>query len=241
MEENGRVPGADGTAMVREMPAEERPRERLARYGADVLGTAELIAILLRTGTAGTDVMAVANGLLSRFGGLGGLARASLRELGTAPGIGPAKAAELQAAIALGVRAASVSPESRPLLRSPEDVAEVLLHEMSLLEREHVRVVNLDTRLRLLSIVEVYVGSVHEVHVRFGELLREAVRVGASSVVLVHNHPSGDPTPSLADIAMTKGLVASGQLLDVEVRDHMVVGGGRYVSMQAAGLGFAKG
>jgi DNA repair protein RadC len=229
----------NGAVMVREMPAEERPRERLARYGADVLGTAELIAILLRTGTAGTDVMAVASGLLSRFGGLGGLARASLVELGAAPGIGPAKAAELQAAIALGVRAASVSPESRPLLRSPEDVAEMLLHEMSLLEREHVRVMNLDTRLRLLSITEVYVGSVHQAHVRFGELLRDAIRVGASSVVLVHNHPSGDPTPSLADIAMTKGLVAAGGLMDVDVHDHIVIGGGRYVSMKVANLGFA--
>ena len=240
MEENGRVPSVNAAVMVREMPAEERPRERLARYGADVLASAELIAILLRTGTAGTDVMAVANGLLSRFGGLGGLARASLAEMSAAPGIGPAKAAELKAAIALGVRAASESPDSRKLLKSPEDVADYMLHRMSLQSQEVVVVLNLDTRMRLLQESKVYEGSVHQAHVRFGELLRDALKVNASSIVLVHNHPSGDPTPSAADIAMTKGLVAAGELMGVDVQDHIIMGGGRYVSMQAARLGLAK-
>ena len=239
MEENGRVPGSAGAVMVREMPAAERPRERLARYGADVLASAELIAILLRTGKAGMDVMAVAEGLVRDFG-LEGLARATIAELETVPGLGPAKAAELKAAITLGVRAASVSPESRPLLKTPEDIADLMLHEMSMKDREHVRVVNLDVRLRLLKVSEVYIGSVHTAQVRYAELFRDAVRTGASAVVLVHNHPSGDPTPSLADIAMTKGMVAAGELLDIELQDHMIMAGGRFVSMRAAGLGFAK-
>jgi DNA repair protein RadC len=162
--------------LMRDMPTEERPRERLLRYGADVLQSAELIAILLRTGTAGADVMAVANGLLQRFGGLSGLARASIVELSGVPGIGPAKAAELRAAIALGVRAASES-EDRPVLRSPEDVANRVLHRMSLLDQEHVRVISLDVRLRLLGESDVYRGSVHSSHVRYGELLRDPVPV----------------------------------------------------------------
>jgi DNA repair protein RadC len=230
----------DGSVLIRELPAEERPRERLARYGADVLQTAELIAILLRTGTAGTDVMGVANGLLKRFDGLPGLARASLGELSDAPGIGPAKAAELQAAIALGVRAASVSQDARPFVKSPEDVADLVLSEMTLFEQERVRVLSLDVRLRLLGIAEPYRGSVHSTHVRYGELLRDPVRLNASAIVLVHNHPSSDPTPSAADISMTRGMLEACKLLDIDLNDHIVVGGGRYVSLRAAGLGFEK-
>lgn len=231
------VRATNGAVMVREMPAEERPRERLARYGADVLRTAELIAILLRTGKAGSDVMSVAEGLVRDFG-LEGLARASVAELEMVPGLGPAKAAELKAAITLGVRAASVSPESRPVLKTPEDIADLMLHEMSLKDREHVRVVNLDVRLRLLKVSEVYIGSVHQAQVRYAELFRDAIKTAAACVVLVHNHPSGDPTPSAADIAMTKGMVAAGELLDIELQDHMIFGGGRYISMRAARLGF---
>jgi DNA repair protein RadC len=234
------APSTNGHVLIRELPAEERPRERLARYGADVLGTAELIAILLRTGTAGTDVMGVANDLLKRFGGLSELARASLEEMAAAPGIGPAKAAELQAAIALGIRAASVSQEAKRYVKSPEDAADLVLHEMTLLDQEHVRVIALDVRLTLLKVVEVYRGSVHSTHIRYAELFRDAVRLNAAAVVLIHNHPSGDPTPSAADIAMTKGMIQAGKLLDIDVNDHMVIGGGRYVSLRAAGLGFGE-
>jgi DNA repair protein RadC len=233
-------PLAPGAILIRELPAEERPRERLARYGADVLQTAELIAILLRTGTAGTDVMAVASGLLKRFGGLSGLARAALSEISAAPGVGPAKAAELQAAIALGIRAASVSQDTRPLMKSPEDVADLVLNEMTLLDQEHVRVLSLDTRLRLLGVTEVYRGSVHSTHVRYAELLRDPVRLNAPAMVLVHNHPSGDPTPSAADISMTNGIREACKLLDIDLNDHMIIGGGRYVSLRALGLGFVK-
>ena len=234
------VSSANGSVLIRELPAEERPRERLARYGADVLQTAELIAILLRTGTAGTDVMGVANGLLKRFDGLPGLARASLGELSAAPGIGPAKASELQAAIALGVRAAAVSQDPKRFLKNPEDVANLVLNEMTLMDQEHVRVIALDVRLALLKVIEVYRGSVHSTHVRYGELFRDAIKLNAAAVVLVHNHPSGDPTPSAADIAMTRGMVEAGKLLDIDVNDHIVIGGGRYVSLRAAGLGFEK-
>ena len=156
------------------------------------------------------------------------------------PGIGPAKAAELQAAIALGVRAASVSQDSRPFVKSPEDVADLVLNEMTLYEQERVRVLSLDVRLRLLGIAEPYRGSVHSTHVRYGELLRDPVQVSTprrsclSTII-----PRAIPTPSAADIAMTRGMVEAGILLDIDVNDHIVIGGGRYVSLRAAGLGFS--
>jgi DNA repair protein RadC len=156
------------------------------------------------------------------------------------PGIGPAKAAELKAAIAIGIRAASVSLEAKRYVKNPEDVANLVLNEMTLLDQEHVRVIVLDVRLALLKVIEVYRGSVHSTHVRYGELFRDAIKLNAAAVVLVHNHPSGDPTPSAADIAMTKGMVEAGKLLDIDVNDHIVVGGGRYVSLRAAGLGFER-
>lgn len=226
--------------LIRDLPATERPRERLRDVGAENLSSAELIAILLRTGIEGVSALALAQDLLRRFGNLAGLAQASHAELCATRGLGPAKAAELRAALTLGVRAASEAPDTRRPMRGPDDVARVVLGDMSLLDQEEVRVLNLDRRLQLVGISNVYRGSVHSVIVRYPDLFRDAVRAGATGIVVVHNHPSGDPTPSAADIAMTKGLVAAGELLDIDVQDHMVVAAGRYVSMRTAGLGFAK-
>jgi DNA repair protein RadC len=226
--------------LIQDLPLSQRPRERLRDLGAKSLRDDELIAILLRTGFTKSSVMEVAANLLMRFGGLAGLARASYDDLCEAPGLGPAKAAELQAAMTLGIRAAAVAAETRRLLSNPELVAEMLLNEMTHFDHEVVRVLALDTRLRLLRQTDVYKGSVHSTAVRHGELLRDAVKINASAVIVVHNHPSGDPAPSAADVAMTKGLIEAGRLLDIDVHDHMVVGGGRYVSMRASGLGFSK-
>jgi DNA repair protein RadC len=226
-------------ALIQDMPLSQRPRERLRDLGAVSLRDDELIAILLRTGFTKNSVMEVAAGLLNRFGGLSGLARASYEDLCASPGLGPAKAAELQAAMTLGIRAAAISPETRRLLKDPEMVAEMVVNEMTHFEQEVVRVLALDTRARLLRQTDVYKGSVHSTNIRCGELLRDAVKVNATSVVVVHNHPSGDPAPSAADIAMTKQLIEAGKLLDIEIYDHMVVAGGRYVSLRAAGLGFS--
>lgn len=204
-----------GVALLRDLPDEQKPRERLARYGPENLESHELIAILLRTGTHGKDVMTLAKDMLEKFGLLG-LANASLEELiASEPGIGPAKASELRAAMVLGPRAAK-EPTRRKTMRCPDDVAAEVLDDMSVLDKEHVRVLALDVRLNLLGIANVYEGSVHSSQVRYAELFRSAIRLNASAVVLVHNHPSGDPTPSAADIAMTKGVVEAGKLLDIE-------------------------
>ncbi len=223
---------------ITDLATSERPRERLAQLGAKALSSAELVAILLRSGIAGKNVLQLSRELITDLGGLGGLHRASYEELCARKGIGPAKAAQLKAAIELGRRMAVPAPEERPTIQSPEDAAGLLLYEMGALEQEHLRVLLLDTRNRLMRTVEVYQGSLNASLVRVGEVLRDAVRSNAAAVIIAHNHPSGDPTPSPEDVALTRAVVEAGDLLDIEVLDHLVIGKGRFVSMKSRGLGF---
>lgn len=224
--------------LIRDLPASERPRERLRDYGPQALSTAELLAIILRTGTNRESVLSLASRLLSQHQGLAGLARVSFAELCQERGLGEAKAAQLKAALELGRRLSSSQPEARAVVRSPADVANLLSAEMGLLEQEHLRVVLLNTRNEVLGIPEVYKGSVNTSLVRVGEIFREAVRRNCPAVVVVHNHPSGDPTPSADDLSMTRQMVEAGRLLDIEVLDHLIIGHGRYVSLKEQGLGF---
>ena len=224
---------------IRDLPASERPRERLRDYGAAALSNAELLAIILRTGQRRESALAQASRLLSTYRGLVGLARVSFNELYNEKGLGEAKAAQLKAALELGRRLSSTQPEERVVVRSPADIANLLLTEMGLLEQEHLRVVLLNQRNQVLAIPEVYVGSVNTSLIRVAELFREAVRQNCPAVVLVHNHPSGDPTPSDDDITMTKQAVDAGKLLDIEVLDHVIIGQGRYLSLKEQDLGFA--
>ena len=155
-------------------------------------------------------------------------------ELARIRGVGDAKAVKLKAALELGRRLAALSPDQRPQIASPDDVANLVAIEMAALEQEQLRVVLLDTKHRVLAIRTVYQGSVNQAQVRVAEVFRDAVRQNAVAVVAVHNHPSGDPTPSAADVALTAELARAGQLLDVELLDHLVIGQGRHVSMRAA-------
>jgi DNA repair protein RadC len=223
---------------ITEMAANERPRERLAQLGPQALSTAELLAILLRVGVAGENAVQVGQRLLGEFKGLSGLHRAPFEELCNQHGIGEAKAAQIKAAIELGRRLALESPDERPTVNSPADAAALVAYEMSALEQEHLRVILLDTRNRVLDIVEVYKGSVNSSQVHVGELFKPAIRRNASALIVVHNHPSGDPTPSPDDVAVTRAIVQAGKLLDVDVLDHMVIGQGRWVSLKERGLGF---
>jgi DNA repair protein RadC len=225
-------------ALIRDLPATERPRERLRDYGAGSLSTSELLAIVLRTGASRESVLALASRLLSCHGGLVGLARAGFGELCQERGLGEAKAAQLKAAFELGRRLASAQPEERATVRSPQDVANLLLSEMGLLEQEELRVVLMNTRNQVLGVHTVYRGSVNTSLVRVGELFREAVRQNCPALVVAHNHPSGDPTPSPDDVAMTKQAVEAGRLLDIEVLDHLVIAQQRFVSLKERRLGF---
>jgi DNA repair protein RadC len=216
----------------------ERPRERLAALGPQALSNAELIAILLRVGVPGENAVQVGQRLLQKFGGIGGLHRAPFNELCNQHGIAEAKAAQIKAAIELGRRLTLEAPEERPAINSPADAAALVQYEMSALEQEHLRVLLLDRRNRVLEVVEIYRGSVNSSQVRVGEVFKEAVRKNASGVIVVHNHPSGDPTPSPDDVAVTRAIVQAGKLLDVDVLDHLVIGQGRWVSLKERGLGF---
>lgn len=223
---------------IREMPVGERPRERLRDYGAAALSNAELIAILLRTGTSRENVLDLATRLLSQHDGLSGLARLSFAELCAEHGLGEAKAAQLRAALELGMRLASSHPEARATVHSPADVAALLMTEMSLLAQESLRVVLLNTKNQVMRTDEVYRGNVNSSMVRPAEVFREAVRQNCPSLVVVHNHPSGDPTPSKDDIAVTGDLIQAGHYLGIDLVDHIVIGQGRFVSLKERHLAF---
>lgn len=225
--------------MIRDLPDSERPRERLLAAGAQALSEAELLAIILRTGVRGTSAIALAQHLLSTFGGLRGLARTTPLELQQqVKGLGPAKAAQLMAALEIGRRLARATPDERPKVTSPEDAATLLMPDMAHLEQEVMRVILLDTRNHVMGITTVYRGSLNTAVVRVGELFRDAVRTNAAAIIVAHNHPSGDPTPSPEDVRVTRDLVAAGRLLDIKVLDHLVIGHNRWVSLRERGLGF---
>lgn len=224
---------------ITDLNISERPRERLASLGPRALSNAELLAILLRVGVSGENAVQVGHRLLTTFGGLAGLHRASYAEVCDQFGIGPAKAAQIKAAIELGRRLPLEAPAERPAIHSPKDAAEMVSYEMSALEQEHLRVFLLNTRNQVMDIVEIYRGSLNSSQVRVGELFKAAVRRSAAAIIVAHNHPSGDPSPSPDDIAVTRAIVQAGKLLDIEVLDHLIIGQGRFVSLKERGLGFA--
>ena len=228
---------ADYRIMIRDLPSGERPRERLRDRGAGSLSNAELLAILLRTGNVSENVLDLATRLLSHFQGLDGIARSGFQELCNFYGLGQAKASQVLAAIELGKRLSVVHGPERPSIHSPQDVTNLLMSEMSLLDQEHLRVIALDTKNKVMAVSEVYKGSVNTTTIRVAEIFREAVRQNCPSIIVVHNHPSGDPSPSDEDIEVTKDLVAAGKLLAIEVLDHMVIGRHNYVSLKERGFG----
>lgn len=208
---------------IREMPREERPREKLLGRGPDALTNSELIAILLRTGRPGMNVVEVARELLARYKSLEGLSRCSVKELRQIKGIGPAKALELVAAFNLGKRFAQEEP-SQQKLDSPELIHELLGNEMRMLRTESLRVVLLDTRYRLMRIEPVSVGSVNESIAHPREIFRPAITYSAYAVIVVHNHPSGDPSPSQSDHSLTRRLAEAADLLQIKLLDHIIIG-----------------
>jgi DNA repair protein RadC len=208
---------------MREVPPADRPRERLLNQGANALKTAELLAILLRTGTTERPVLELAEFLLTHFGSLEALSRAPVGELARIKGIGQAKAIGLKAAFALAARLARSEAEARSIDTS-EDVARLLGDEMRLLDYESVRVICLNTKHKVLAVEEVTRGTLNESLFHPREAFRPALARQAHAVILVHNHPSGNPTPSDADLAVTKRMKQAGELLQVEVLDHVILG-----------------
>ena len=235
MSENERV---EYRPMIRDLPTGERPRERLLHYGAGALSTAELLAIILRVGTSGENVVRVAEKLLARHDGLPGMAQATIQELCQDKGVGEAKAIQVKAALELGRRLLVAAPHERPQIRQPADAANLLMAEMQLLTQEHLRTVLMDSRNRVINIPTIYIGSLNAASVRVGEVFREAIRANSAAMIVVHNHPSGDPTPSPEDVQVTRQIVEAGSLLNIDVLDHLIIGRQRFVSMKERGLGF---
>ena len=226
--------------MIRDLPQGERPRERLKEYGARYLSNTELVAILLRTGIQGENVLALSSRLLAQLNGLAGLGGSSFAQLCAMRGLSEAKACQLLAGLELGRRFVSLAPEERATIHSPQDVANLVTAEMAPLPQEHLKALLLNTKNEVLSIQEIYVGNVNSAVVRPAEVFRPAVRDNAPSVIVVHNHPSGDPTPSPEDVSVTRDLIAAGELLGIKLLDHLVIGSGnRYVSLNERRLGFA--
>jgi DNA repair protein RadC len=225
---------------LRELPPSERPRERLELRGPGGLTSAELIGLLWGSGVRGRSAVALAEEAIARFDGLTGLARAAGPELEAIPGVGSVKAAQVIAAFELGRRLLADWPTARWAVRSPRDVADRLVLQMGRLEREELRVVILNTKNVVQRVVTAYQGNLSASVVRVGELFRDAVRLTAAGVILVHNHPSGDPTPSPDDLHLTAEALAAGRLLDIAVLDHLVIGHDAWISLRDRGVAFDR-
>jgi DNA repair protein RadC len=219
---------------VKELPDSEQPVNRLHCYGPAALSTAELLAILLGNAHQLHD----ASALLAAFDGLVGVARAPVTELQQQPGLGITTAARIKAALELGRRLVVERSGDRPQIRTPADAANLVMAEMGLLEQEHLRTILLDTKNRVVDIPTIYIGSVNTTMIRVAEVFREAIRRNCPSIIVVHNHPSGDPSPSPEDVTVTRQIVEAGKLLDIETLDHLIVAAQLWVSLKERGLGF---
>jgi DNA repair protein RadC len=232
------VSDSDYRVGIKELPQGDRPRERLLAFGADVLSDAELIAIALRSGTRSLNAIQAAQGLLKRFDGLAGLSQATHEEMATIPGVGPAKAAQVLAAFELGRRLAMNPDQARPRISTPENAARILMARIGNPRQEELWVMLLDTKHQVLRLHNVYRGQVDSASVRVCEVFREAVRDNAKAIIVAHNHPSEDVTPSVADIDITRDLRHAGDLLGIELLDHIIVTRTTYRSLKQQHEGF---
>ncbi|HWR60189.1 MAG TPA: DNA repair protein RadC [Clostridia bacterium] len=226
----------EGHATIKDLPEGERPRERLIRHGASVLSNAELLAILLRTGTKDESAISLAHRILVQEQGLRYLVDSNVEQLSCINGIGQAKAAQLKAAIELGKRLAAYELGADKPVKCPQDVASLLMEEMRYLKKEHMKLVLLNVKCNLISVEEISVGSLNASIVHPREVFNPAIRKSSASIIMVHNHPSGDPTPSSEDAAITARIDEAGKLIGIELVDHIIIGDGKYISMKEKGL-----
>jgi DNA repair protein RadC len=218
---------------IRELPPHATPCARLHRLGPSALSDAEVLALIVQAPS-----LDWAQRLLASFGSWAGLQRASISDLQCVAGIGPTRAAQIKAALEVGRRLLEHSLPERVQIGCPADAAQLMMVEMGTLEQEHLRVMLLDTKNRIQKVHTVYIGSVNSAAIRVAEIFKEPVRLNSTSVIVCHNHPSNDPTPSPEDVAVTRAIVQAGELLDIHVLDHLVICQDRYVSLRERRLGF---
>lgn len=221
--------------MIRDVPKDARPRERLLSDGPESLSNQELLAILLRTGTKDESVLQLAQRLLHHFEGLRLLKDATVEEMTSIKGIGAAKAIQILAAIELGRRISRLSYDERYVIRSPEDGAKYLMDDMRFLSQEHFVAIYLNTKNQVIHRKTVFIGSLNASIVHPREVFKEAIKRSAASVICAHNHPSGDPTPSREDIEVTKRLAECGRIIGIELLDHLIIGDQKFISLKEKG------
>jgi DNA repair protein RadC len=221
--------------MLRDLPHEERPRERMMHYGAESLSQAELLAILLRTGTHQESAIHVAQRILSQVGGLRQLADLSIEEMIEIKGIGPAKAVQLKAGIELGRRMANSRLNEPVIIRSPQDAAAILTEQLRYLQKEHFVCLFLNTKNHVIAQETLSMGSLNASIVHPREVFRAAIKCSSASIICAHNHPSGDPAPSPEDIALTARLLKAGEIVGIDVLDHLIIGDKGFVSLKEKG------
>ncbi len=226
----------DSHATIKDLPIEERPRERLVRHGAAVLSNAELLAILLRVGNKEENAISLAHRILKQEQGLRFLVDSKVEQMASIKGIGQAKAAQIKAAIELGKRLTTFELGVDKPVKSPQDVANLLMEDMRYLKKEHMKLVLLNVKCNLISVEEISIGSLNASIVHPREVFNPAIKKSSASIIMVHNHPSGDPTPSSEDIAITARISEAGKLIGIELVDHIIIGDGKYTSMKEKGL-----
>ncbi|GLH64785.1 MULTISPECIES: DNA repair protein RadC [Bacillaceae] len=223
------------TFMIRDVPKDARPRERLLSSGPESLADHELLAILLRTGTKEESVLQLAHRLLKHFEGLRLLKDATIEEITSIKGIGTTKAVQILAAIELGRRISRLSYNERYVIRSPEDGAKYVMEDMRFLSQEHFVAIYLNTKNQVIHRKTIFIGSLNASIVHPREVFKEAIKRSAASIICVHNHPSGDPTPSREDIDVTKRLAECGRIIGIELLDHLIIGDQKFVSLKEKG------
>lgn len=221
--------------MIKDFPQDERPRERFIQNGPQSLSIHELVAILLRTGTKDESVLQLSNRLIKHFEGLRLLKDASLDEITSIKGIGKAKAIQLLAAVEIGRRISNLSFDDRYVIRSPEDGAKYVMNDMRFLSQEHFVCLYLNTKNQVLHKQTIFIGSLNASIVHPREVFKEAFRRSAASIICLHNHPSGDPSPSREDIEVTKRLSECGKIIGIEMLDHLIIGDNKFVSLKEKG------
>ncbi|ACL70174.1 RadC family protein [Halothermothrix orenii] len=221
---------------IKELPEEERPREKLIKHGARALSNAELLALIIRTGNKKRTAVELSQDILNFFGGLEALNDISVEEITRINGVGLAKGAQIQATVELSKRLFKAGKDNRPVVKSPGDVAELVMPDMRYLKQEVFKIILFDIKNQLIAISEISRGGLSSSIVHPREVFKEAIRRSSAAVILVHNHPSGDPSPSDEDINVTRRLVDSGKILGVDVLDHIIIGDGVYLSMKKENL-----
>jgi DNA repair protein RadC len=227
---------AEYSFTIKELPAEERPREKLLKYGEEILSNAELLALIISTGKRDRTAVELSQDILNYFGGLRSLVSLSIEEITEIKGFGLAKATKLRAVIELSKRLYASRKEDKKVIKSPQDVAELLMPEMRFLKQEIFKIVLLDVKNQLIAIPQISKGGLSSSIVHPREVFKEAIRRSSAAIILAHNHPSGIPEPSNDDIKISKRLIDSGKIIGIDVLDHVIIGDDRYISMKEEGI-----